>query len=227
MPDEFIPLAEEIGLIESMGAWVLQTACAQVKAWQAAGYQNLRLSLNVSPYQLEQRPQIGQVSTLPELVEKTLRETCLPAQSLELEITESTTMFDLEFSLATLRALRELGVRIAIDDFGMGSSLDLLRHFPLNTLKIDQSFVKDMTGSPNDVAFVKAIIAMAHSLKLTVVAEGLETDKQLALLQAQNCDEVQGNLCCSPLPIQAVTELLHSGQNLLSENEERSSYVRA
>ncbi|MEW5957634.1 MAG: EAL domain-containing protein, partial [Chloroflexota bacterium] len=166
MPDEFIPLAEEIGLIGTIGGWVLQTACAQVKAWQVAGYPALRLSLNVSPYQLEQHSQAEAGQTLPELVARTLKETSLPAQALELEITESTTLFDTEFSLETLQKLRQLEVCIAIDDFGMGSSFDLLRHFPLNTLKIDQSFVRNMNGNPNDVAFVKAIIAMAHSLKL-------------------------------------------------------------
>jgi EAL domain-containing protein (putative c-di-GMP-specific phosphodiesterase class I) len=128
-------------------------------------------------------------------------------------------MLDVDFSLAILGTLSKLGVHIAIDDFGMGSSLDLLRHFPINTLKIDQSFVKDMTGGPHDVAFVTAIIAMAHSLKLKVVAEGLETEEQLALLKAQQCDEVQGNLCSPPLSTDVLTKLLQTGRLLLYEGK--------
>jgi EAL domain-containing protein (putative c-di-GMP-specific phosphodiesterase class I) len=222
-PDEFIPLAEEIGLIGMIGTWVFETGCAQVKAWHEAGYDFLRLSLNVSPYQLHERPQtdslLARGRALPRLVDNILKETGLPPQSLELEITERATMLDVDYSLAILEVVNKLGVRVAIDDFGMGSSLDLLRHFPINTLKIDQSFVREMKGGRSDVAFITAIIAMAHSLNLNVVAEGVETEAQLILLKSQQCDEVQGNLCSPPLSAEALTELLRSGRLLLTEDE--------
>ncbi len=217
-PIEFIPLAEEIGLIPVIGAWVLQAACTQMVAWRAAGFTSLRVSVNVSPFQLKQSPQADtlpiEAELLPDLVKRTLAETNLPPQALELEITESMTMLNQEFSLAMVKALSELGVRIAVDDFGLGSALDFLTYFPISTLKIDQSFVRGMTGESRDAAFIAAIIAMAHSLKLKVVAEGVETEAQLALLKAQQCDEVQGYLLSRPLSVKAITELLQAEQRL-------------
>mgnify|MGYP005851545001 CR=1 FL=1 len=217
-PVEFIPLAEEIGLIPVIGAWVLQAACTQMAAWHAAGFTSLRVSVNVSPFQLKQPPQADtlpiEAELLPDLVKRTLAETGLLPQALELEITESLTMLNQEFSLATVKSLSELGVRIAVDDFGLGSALDFLTHFPISTLKIDQSFVRGMTGEARDAAFIAAIIAMAHSLKLKVVAEGVETEAQLALLKAQQCDEVQGYLLSRPLSVKAITELLQAEQRL-------------
>jgi EAL domain-containing protein (putative c-di-GMP-specific phosphodiesterase class I) len=146
-------------------------------------------------------------------VRTVLAETGLPPQCLELEITESMAMLNQEFSLSILQTLSEMGVQVAVDDFGMGSALDFLRYFPIDTLKIDQSFVKEMTGESDDQAFITAIIAMAHSLKLKVVAEGVETETQLGLLQDQNCDEWQGYLFSQPLSTKEITKLLKSGQN--------------
>ena len=215
-PAEFIPLAEETGLISTIGTWVLQSACAQVADWCAAGHKSLRVSVNVSPFQLQQPPQtdvaLAKTSILPELVKRTLADTGIRPEALELEITESLVMLNQEFSMGILRALSDLQVQIAVDDFGMGSALDFLRYFPINTLKIDQSFVREMTGKPDDAAFITAIIAMAHSLKLKVVAEGVETDAQLDLLRGQNCDEVQGFLFSLPLSAEEMTRLLQSGQ---------------
>ncbi len=217
-PVEFIPLAEEIGLIPTIGAWVLHTACAQMAAWHEAGFTSLRVSVNVSPFQLKQPPQSDtlpiEAELLPELVKRTLAETGLPPQALELEITESMTMLNQEFSLAMVKALNEMGVRIAVDDFGLGSALDFLTHFPISTLKIDQSFVRQMTGGSRDAAFIAAIIAMAHSLNLTVVAEGVETEAQLTLLKAQQCDEVQGYLLSRPLSNKAIMELLQAERRI-------------
>jgi len=216
-PDEFIPLAEEIGITSSIGGWVLQTACAQMAKWQAAGNELLRLSVNVSPFQLQQPPDTDLSSAkpskalLPQLVKTVLVETGLSPRSLELEITESIVMLNQEYSLEILKALSEMGIQIAVDDFGVGSALDFLRYFPIDTLKIDQSFVREITGEPKDQVFITAIIAMAHSLKLRVVAEGVETEAQLALLQGQNCDECQGYLFSPPLSVADSTKLLETG----------------
>ena len=162
----------------------------------------------------------AEIDLLPNLVERTLAETGLPPHALELEITESMTMLNQEFSLATVKALSQLGVQIAVDDFGMGSALDFLRHFPISTLKIDQSFVREITGATRDAAFITAIIAMAHSLKLKVVAEGVETETQLALLKTQQCDEVQGYLLSPPLAAEAITDLLQAERSLADGGRE-------
>ncbi len=221
LPDEFIPLAEETGLIVPIGIWALQTACTQTKAWHVAGYPSLRVAVNVSPYQFRQRPPLNDSlekgSALPEVVGKTLRETDLVPQTLELEITESMVTIDNEFSLAVLNDLSTLGVKIAVDDFGIGSSLGFLKHYPINTLKIDQSFVRDMAEETDDATFITAIIAMAHSLKLKVIAEGVETEDQLAFLRAQQCDEMQGYLFSQPLPANTMTKLLQTGRRLSFE----------
>lgn len=223
-PIEFIPLAEEIGLIAAIGAWVLRAACVQMAAWHAAGSTSLRVSVNVSPFQLKQPSPLDtlpfEVELLPNLVKRVLAETGLSPQALELEITESIAMLNQEFSLAMVEALSELGVRIAVDDFGLGSALDFLTQFPISTLKIDQSFVRNMTGDSRDAAFIAAIIAMAHSLKLKVVAEGIETDAQLTLLKAQQCDEVQGYLLSRPLSATMITELLEAEQRLRARSRE-------
>ena len=188
LPTEFIPLAEETGLITSLGEWVLKAACMQVKAWQGQSLPNLRVAVNLSPRQLEQHK-------LRELIEQVLRETGLRAESVELEITESTMLEDLELGAKILYELSSMGLRIAIDDFGTrASSLNYLRRLPITALKIDRSFVKDMTVIPRDAEVMKAIIRLAHSLRLRVVAEGVETTEQAELLRAQGCDEMQGFL---------------------------------
>jgi diguanylate cyclase (GGDEF)-like protein/PAS domain S-box-containing protein len=201
-PVEFISLLEETGLIVSVGEWVLRTTCAQLKEWHAAGYTSLRLAVNISVRQFQEQ-------SLPGLIEKVLVETGLAAEALELEITESTAMQNVDLSLTTLNELGATGVQISIDDFGTGfSSLDRLKRLPINTLKIDQSFVRDMASDADNAAIITAIIAMGHGLELKVIAEGVETEEQLAFLRAQQCDEIQGYLFGHPMPAKALTKLL-------------------
>ncbi len=204
-PKDFIPLAEETRLIVPIGEWVLHTACAQTRAWHAAGYDTLRLAVNVSTHQFQQQ-------NLPDLIKAVLSETGL-AYALTLEITESVILKDKdkELALTALNELRAMGVRISIDDFGLGSSLNNLKLLPLDTLKIDQTFVRGMTASPgggDDAAIITAIITMAHSLGMKVIAEGVETEEQLAFLQAQQCNEIQGYLVSPPVPANELTKLL-------------------
>jgi EAL domain-containing protein (putative c-di-GMP-specific phosphodiesterase class I) len=193
-PDRFIGLAEETGLIVPIGEWVLRQACEQGRAWHDAGVDNLTIAVNISVRQFLQPDLAG-------VIGQVLARSGLPARCLELEITESTAMEDLEASAQILRALQDMGVRIAIDDFGTGhSSLSYLKNFPIQTLKIDRSFVKDIPGDPNDAAIVSAAIAMAHSLGLTVIAEGVETEEQIEFLRDRACDAFQGYLISQPLP---------------------------
>jgi diguanylate cyclase (GGDEF)-like protein/PAS domain S-box-containing protein len=207
-PMEFIPLAEETGLIVPIGEWVLRTACAQVRAWQIAGYSHLRVAVNMSAYQFQEYH-------LTELVKEVLRETGLSPQALDLEITEGIAVIR-DPGFAVLNELSEMGIRISLDDFGLGSSLSCLKNFPLNTVKIDQSFVRGMVSDLDDETIITAIIAMAHDLKLEVIAEGVETEEQLALLRAKQCDQIQGNLFSQPLPAGALTKLFQEGRSLYS-----------
>ena len=185
-PATFIPLAEESGLIIAIGEWVLRTACAQNVAWQQAGYPPIPVSVNLSPRQLVR-------DDIVTLVADVLKSTGLAPQYLELEITETVVMRDVDKSLATLKKLKALGVRISIDDFGTGySSLNYLKRFPVDTLKIDRSFVSDIATDQDDAAIVKAVISLAHILNLRVVAEGVEAEEQSRFLMENGCDEVQG-----------------------------------
>ena len=179
--------------------------------WHQAGYHPLRMTINVSPYQF-QLPvlDISAPPTLPQIVEDVLNETGLLAHDLELEITENMTTLNSDITLTVLNHLKTLGVKIAIDDFGLGSALGFLKRFPLDTLKIDQSFVKDMTHETGDTTFITAIITMAHSLNLRVVAEGVATREQAELLRSQQCDELQGYLFSKPLTRVEATSLLQN-----------------
>lgn len=207
-PIEFIPLAEDTGMIVPIGEWVLRTACAQSKSWQEAGFVPLALAVNLSARQFQQQ-------NLSEVVVLILRETGLNAHDLELELTESSIMKNAESAVKTLGALKALGVKIAIDDFGTGySSLGYLKHLPIDTLKIDRSFVCDVTANPDDAALVMAIITLAHNLRLKVVAEGVDSEEQLSFLHLLRCDEWQGYLFSKPLPVEAFEELLLKEQNL-------------
>ncbi len=199
-PAEFIPLAEETGLISSIGEWVLRTACAQNKEWQDAGYQGLQLDVNFSARQFHHQ-------NLPELIKNVLEESGLPARSLHVEITESIAM---EYhSIKVLNELTDMGIQTSIDDFGIGySSLGAIKNFPINVIKVDKSFIKDISIDANVEAIVKAIIAMAHSLKIKVIAEGVETEKQMAFLRSHKCDEMQGYLFSPPVSAKEFTELL-------------------
>jgi len=201
-PASFIPLAEETGLIIPLGIWVLRTACRQNRAWQDAGYPPIPISVNLSPRQLAR-------GDIVEVVKRILDETGLQAQYLELEITESVMTTDVEKSFALLTQLRALGVKISLDDFGTGySSLSYLKRFPVDTLKIDQSFVRDIATDQDSGAIVKAIISLGRNLNLTVLAEGIETQDQFRFLLANGCDEGQGYLMSKPIPNKNFVDLL-------------------
>jgi len=204
MPAEFIPLAEETGLIVPIGAWVLQAACTQLRAWQAGGIAPQSVAVNLSSRQFAQE-------NLAEAVARILKQTGLEPKCLELEVTESMIMRSPEKAAATLSRLREMGISISIDDFGTGySSLNYLKDLPLDAVKIDRSFIKNITASRSDEAIARAIIAMAHSLRLRVVAEGVETKEQLALMRELECDEAQGYLFSRPVPADEFSRLLSS-----------------
>jgi diguanylate cyclase (GGDEF)-like protein/PAS domain S-box-containing protein len=193
-PTEFIGLAEDTGLIVPLGEWVLKESCRQNKAWQAKGLPPITVAVNLSGRQFLQK---GLATCVAEI----LKETGLDAQWLGLEITESVALKDADYTLASLRDFRSMGLRLALDDFGTGySSLSYLKRFPIQTIKIDQSFVRDLATDPNDAAIAAAVMALARSLKLTVVAEGVETEDQLEFLRAQGCRYVQGYLMSHPLP---------------------------
>jgi diguanylate cyclase (GGDEF)-like protein/PAS domain S-box-containing protein len=192
-PSEFIPVAEETGIIHEIGTWAMESACRQIAAWQADGLGVPKISVNLSRAQLR--------AGFDELLRKAMQDADISPSALELEITESLIMQDENAALAILERIGALGVRIAIDDFGAGySSLGVLRRLPIDTLKIDQSFVHDLETKPDALAVAGAIVAMAHSLKLTVVAEGVERRETLAALAALRCDEYQGFLFSAPLP---------------------------
>ncbi|WP_139490763.1 sensor domain-containing protein [Brevibacillus dissolubilis] len=201
-PAEFIPLAEESGLIIPLDEYVLKRACAQNKSWQDQGYPPLRVAVNLSAIQFQQR-------NLAVMIQNALKESQLEPQWLEIEITEGVTMHKADMAVATLHELKELGIHIAIDDFGTGySSLSYLKKFPIDTLKIDRSFVRDITLDPDDAEIVSYIIALAHSLKLNVIAEGVETEGQRAFLCERSCDEMQGFLYSPPLSVSDFEDLL-------------------
>lgn len=207
-PAQFVPLAEETGLIVPIGAWALQTACRQTRVWQEAGLTNLTMAVNLSGRQFKE---VELVSTVARILE----ETALHPACLEFEITESLLMQDTQNSIAALSALKEMGIRITIDDFGTGySSLSYLKRFSIDSLKIDQSFVQDVSTDPNDAAITKAIIAMAHSLGIKVIAEGVETQEQLKFLQIHGCDEIQGYYFSRPVSAEAAAALLQEGRRL-------------
>lgn len=204
-PDKFIPLAEETGLIVPLGEWVLRTACVQTKAWQGCGYPQLRVAVNLSRRQFQQKNLVQTVSTV-------LADTGLDPRSLELELTESLLIHDAEGTIAMLHALHAMGIRLSIDDFGAEySSLGYLKRLPINTLKIDQSFVRDIATSRDDASITKAIITLAHCLNLNVVAEGVETAGQVDFLRSERCNEMQGYYFSQALTTEALGRLLTAG----------------
>ena len=195
-------MAETSGLIIPIGDWVLRTACRQTKLWQKRIDPDLTVAVNLSARQFQQ-------PNLTEEIAEVLEETGLGAKYLELEITESNAMQNAENTIYTLRELKALGVRIAMDDFGTGySSLSYLKRFPIDTLKLDQSFVREITTDASDAAIATAVIAMAHSLQLKVIGEGVETEEQFAFLHQQKCDYIQGYLFSPPLAVESLEAYL-------------------
>ncbi len=204
-PAEFIPVLEETGLIVPVGEWVLRKACTQARAWQFAGLTHLRISVNLSPKQFREKE-------LPQKVESILKETGLEPGSLELELTESVLMDDQKYSVAVLDQLKELGALIALDDFGTGySSLGFLKAFPVDTLKIDRSFIRDIGEDEEDRAICSAIVNLGQALKLQVMAEGVETEAQMGILREQGCHLIQGFLFARPMPPDDVWNWLTTG----------------
>ncbi|HUS08945.1 MAG TPA: EAL domain-containing protein [Pyrinomonadaceae bacterium] len=206
-PGEFIPLAEETGLIVPIGNWVSKTACSQIKQWHSEGFNCLGISVNLCARQFQEQ---DLVSTVIEILEQSE----LEPKYLELEITESSIMTNTDFAVKVLTELKQMGIRVSVDDFGTGfSSLGYLKRLPIDILKIDQSFVRDVSTDPDDAALVMAIITLAHNLRLRVIAEGVETEEQLRFLRLLRCDEIQGYFFSKPLPADEFRELLIREQN--------------
>ena len=215
-PDRFIPLAEQTGLIVPIGEWVIRTACQQNKVWRTAGYAPVRISVNLSARQFLDEYLVHKISRI-------LVDTRLDADGLALEITEGIVMEDVDLTIKTLRDLRAMGLYLAIDDFGKGySSFSYLKRFPINALKIDRYFVRDITTDPYDSAIVGTITALGHSLNLKVIAEGVETAEQLEVLRARQCNEIQGHLISKPLPAREFEALLQRDERAESAIEVKS-----
>ena len=207
-PLDFIPLAEQTGFIVPIGEWVLRTSCQQLREWEKAGLPRMTVAVNLSARQFQQQDLATQIA-------EALQKTGLAPHQLDLEITESHAMQDADFTLSVFHDLQLMGVRISIDDFGTGySSLGFLKQFPINTLKIDRSFVKDLGRDPKDEAIVSAIIVLAHRLGLDVVGEGVETATELEILRKHQCNRMQGFYFSKPLAAADFEALLRSGKTL-------------
>jgi diguanylate cyclase (GGDEF)-like protein len=203
-PAQFIPLAEETGLIVAIGKWVLRTACAQNKAWLDQGLPPMNMAVNLSARQFSDENLLRDITAI-------LEETGMEPSLLELEITESMLMQNVEKAIGTMHAINARGIRLAIDDFGTGySSLSTLKRFPINTIKVDRSFIRDLPGEPDDKAITNAIIAMGHSLSMTVIAEGVETKEQADYLRGQACDEFQGFYFRKAMPADELAALIRN-----------------
>lgn len=212
-PSEFIPLAEDTGLIGPIGEWVLRESCLQGKRWRDQGFAPMQIAVNISARQFHDQE-------LAQTVIRIVEETGLSPKYLELEITESSIMQNAEFAAGLLNRLKSMGINISIDDFGTGfSSLASLKRLPIDVLKIDQSFVREATSDPDDAALVMAIITLAHNLRLKVVAEGVETEDQLRFLQLLRCDEIQGYLFSRPVPAESLVRLFEPQTNAVHTDQ--------
>ncbi|MEO1637542.1 MAG: EAL domain-containing protein, partial [Cyanobacteria bacterium J06631_9] len=201
-PGKFIVIAEETGLIEPIGKWVLKASCRQYQQWHQAGLPPLRLAVNLSAQQFDR-------SNLVRSVLEIVQSTGFDPRYLELEVTESTAMSDVSCAIGTLQKLSHVGIQIAMDDFGTGySSLSVLKHFPLDTIKIDRSFVQDLVDSPSDAAIASTIIALAKGLNFKVLAEGIETPAQMNVLSEMGCDYAQGYWFSRPLTVAQIDDML-------------------
>jgi EAL domain-containing protein (putative c-di-GMP-specific phosphodiesterase class I) len=201
-PDKFIQIAENSGLIVPIGEWVLRTACSEARKWQDEGFSAVTVAVNVSAVQFRQE-------NFGEVIRKVLRETGLPPQRLELELTESLLLTNADLMLSVIQELKSIGVTLAIDDFGTGySSFNYLRQFQISKLKVDRSFIRDVAVNPGDAAITAAIISMAKSLHLKVIAEGVEDEGQMAFLREHQCDEIQGYYFSKPLAVDKVADKL-------------------
>ena len=201
-PAQFIPLAEETGLIAPIGDWVLRTACVEARRWVASGISEISVAVNLSAHQFARED-------LAQSIHSVLLESGLEARFLEIEITESTVMHNAKSAAGILQQLKDLGIRVAIDDFGTGySSLGYLKRFPIDSVKVDRSFILDIPHDNDDVAITRAVIAMAHSLRLKVIAEGVETEEQYQFLRDHDCDEMQGYYFSKPIDAEALVQLL-------------------
>lgn len=213
LPDEFIPLAEETREIDNVGYWVIQEACAQNKIWHDMGFSNITVTVNISLLQFRHKE-------LPEQIGAIIKNTGLPADAFELEITESTVMESKGLVLEIFRELNKMKIHLMMDDFGIGfSSINSLKHLPFSTLKIDRSLISDIDTNPDASAIVKSIIDMAHTLKIKVIAEGVETQGQLELLRSYNCDYAQGYLLYNPMRAEEVTSLLRQKNRHISDTK--------
>lgn len=212
MPSEFIPIAEETGVISRIGEWTLRTVCRQGRAWRDAGLPLVPIAVNLSAHQLQQEHFI-------ERTRRAIEESGLPANYVAMELTEGVAMRQTEKTIVTLTALHRMGVSLLIDDFGTGySSLSYLRNFPITTLKIDISFIRGLGVNPDDLTIVRAIIALSHNLGLSVIAEGVETREQLEHLRLLQCDQIQGNLFSPPLSLEDMTAFLSDHRALVEES---------
>lgn len=215
-PPEFIPLLERTELIIPIGEWVMLTACKQTKAWQDAFNSKLRVGVNCSPLQFHDRSFFDTICN-------SLKKTNLPPDCLSIEVTESTAMRNVDITAITLKRLSDLGIKVSIDDFGTGySSLAYLKEFPVNYLKIDKSFIDDISGAYEDASIISAIISMAQSLNLKVIAEGVETDEQLSYLISKQCDEIQGFVFSPPISADKFSNLLNENKTLSSATLEKT-----
>ena len=206
-PNDFIPIAEDTGLITPLGEWVLRTACRQNMKWQRAGLPHLNVSVNISLRQFQQ-------PNLVEVINQTLFESKLDPKYLELELTESSIMNDTKQAIETLNRLKLLGIKISLDDFGTGySCLSHLKTLPIDVLKIDRAFVRNITTDSKDAAIVKTIVALAHNLELETIAEGVETEEQRAILMTLGCDNFQGFLFSKPISAESFELLLNEQQS--------------
>jgi len=208
-PAVFVPLLESLGLISKVGQWVIDRVCSQIAQWQSAGLGGVEVAVNVSALQICE-------GDLVDDIERSLKAHQLDPQLLEVELTEGSLMENTPHTVASLLTLRDIGVKISIDDFGTGySSLAYLSRFPIDKLKIDIAFIREVTFSPQDAAIARTIIELAHSLDLQVIAEGVETREQLEFLTRNGCDQVQGYLFCRPLPAVELEALLREPRSFI------------